>query len=222
VAKDFLLNKPGAVPRMLADSPRAQLVAVLREPVSRAYSSFWFARRRGFEPEGDFAEAVERELAGRRLSLPRGDLREHVRGGEYADQLEALFGQIDQDRVRILLLEDLHADPRGIANELLAPFGARIPAEVSPPSRTNSSARPRSTALARIGSSPRVRSIVRPFLSPSVRGAAEGLIRRVNDVPFEPPPMEEDVRQRLAAHYSPQNERLAALIGRDLGGWKQG
>jgi hypothetical protein len=222
VAKDFLLNKPEAMPRVLADSPRAQIVAVLREPVSRAYSSFWFARRRGFEPESDFAKAVERELAGNHLSLPRGDLREHVRAGEYADQLESLFERIDRDRVRVLLLEDLHADPRGIANELLAPLGARIPADVSPASRSNSSARPRSTVLARIGSSPRVRSMVRPFVSPSLRGSAEQLIRRVNDVPFKPPPMEQAARERLAAHYEPQIERLSALIGRDLDGWKQG
>lgn len=222
VGKDFLLNKPEVMPRVLADSPRAQLVAVLREPVSRAYSSFWFARRRGFEPEDDFAKAVERELAGKLLSMPRGDLREHVRGGEYADQLERLFEQVDRDRVRVLLLEDLHADPRGIANELLAPFGVQIDPDVSPASRSNSSARPRSTMLARIGSSPRVRSVVRPFVSPSLRGSAEQWLRRVNDVPFKPPPMEQAVRERLAAHYEPQIERLSSLIGRDLDGWKQG
>jgi sulfotransferase family protein len=222
VAKDFLLNKPQAMPRVLADSPRAQIIAVLREPVSRAYSSFWFARRRGFEPESDFGKAVERELEGKELSLPRGDLREHVRGGEYAGQLESLFEQIDRDRVRILLLEDLHADPRGIANELLAPYGVQIPAGAAPASRTNSSARPRSTLLARIGSSPRVRSMARPFVSPSLRGSAEQLIRRINDVPFKPPPMEQAVRERLAAHYEPQIDRLSALIGRDLDGWKQG
>lgn len=219
VGKDFVLSAPGAIPRLLADSPRAQLVVVLREPISRAYSSFWFARRRGFEPEEDFAKAVERELAGKRSNLARQDLREHVRGGEYAPHLEAVFDQIDRDRVRVLLLEDLHADPRGIANELLAPLGTEIPAEVSPPSRTNSSARPRSTLLARMGSSPRVRALARPFLSPSIRGSAERLIRRVNDAPFKPPPMEEDVRRRLSAHYRPQIDDLAALIGRDLSGW---
>ncbi|HEY4779179.1 MAG TPA: hypothetical protein VIH47_06275, partial [Solirubrobacterales bacterium] len=189
------------------------------EPVSRAYSSFWFARRRGFEPEEDFAKAVERELSGGRSSLPRQDLREHVHDGEYASQLEAVFDQIDRAQVRVLLLEELHADPRAVANELLAPLGVEIPADVSPPSRTNSSARPRSMLLARVGSSPRVRGLVRPFLSPSIRGSAERLIRQVNDVPFKPPPIDEDIRRRLAAHYRPQIDDLAALLGRDLSSW---
>jgi hypothetical protein len=220
VGKDFLMNAPGAIPRMLEDSPRARVVVVLREPVSRAYSSFWFARRRGFEPEEEFSAAVERELSGRRADLPRQDLREHVRAGEYVDQVEALFEAIGRDRVEVMLLEDLHADPRRVANELLAPLGASIAADAGPADRSNGSARPRSMALARIGSSPRVRAIVRPFVSPSLRGSAERLIRRVNDVPFKPPPIEEEVRGRLGAHYEPQIDRLAGILGRDLSGWK--
>ncbi len=219
VGKDFVLNAPAAISRMLADSPRVQLVVVLREPIARAYSSFWFARRRGFEPEDDFSKAVERELSGKQLSLPRGDLREHVRGGEYASHLEEVFDQIDRSRVRVLLLEELHADPRRVANELLAPLGVEIPMNVSPPSRTNSSARPRSMLLARLGSSPRIRGLARPFLSPSIRGSAERLIRRINDVPFKPPPMDKGVHQRLAAHYKPQIDQLEVLIGRNLSGW---
>lgn len=220
VGKDFLLNAPDAIPRMLEDSPRAQVVVVLREPVSRAYSSFWFARRRGFEPEPEFVAAVERELAGRRLALPRQDLREHVRAGEYVGQLKAVLAHLGRQRVRVILLEELHSDPRRLANELLAPFDTSIPDEAIVPGHTNSSARPRSTLLARAGSSPRVRATVRPFLSPRVRGSAERLIRRFNDVPFKPPPIDEDVRVRLAAHYAPQLDELAELLGRDLGAWK--
>lgn len=220
VGKDFLLNAPDAIPRMLEDSPRARFAVVLREPVSRAYSSFWFARRRGFEPEAEFAAAVERELAGRRLELPRQDLREHVRAGEYVGQLKAVLDHLGRQRVRVILLEELHSDPRRVANELLAPFDTAIPDDAVVPSNTNSSARPRSTLLARTGSSPRVRAMVRPFLSPAVRGSAERLIRRFNDVPFKPPPIDEDVRVKLAAHYAPQLDELAVLLNRNLDAWK--
>jgi hypothetical protein len=220
VGKDFILNAPEAILRMLEDSPRAQVVIVLREPVSRAHSSFWFARRRGYEPATDFGAAVERELAGERTDLPRPDLRGHIRASEYVGQLEAVYEHLHPDRVQVLLLEELHADPRRIANELLAPLGTAIPDDVAPASRTNSSARPRSTMLARAGSSPRVRAMARPLLSPALRGSAERLIRRINDVPFKPPPIDDEVRARLAAHYAPQIDELAGLLGRDLDAWK--
>lgn len=223
IGKDIrLLNSPEGITRLLADSPRVELVAVLREPVSRAYSSYWFARRRGFEPEKSFAAAVARELGGKRLDLPRQDLRDYVRAGEYAPHLENLFELVDPGRVRVLCLEELHADPRRIAEEILALKGTAIPEGVSPPPRANASARARSERAARFFGSPRLRRLARPLVPAGTRGAIERAIRRANDVPFRPPPMDEDVRQRLATHFAPQIDRLAALIGRDLSGWKQG
>jgi len=223
IGKDIrLLGSPEGISRLLADSPRVRMVAVLREPVGRAYSSYWFARRRGFEPEKSFERAVERELAGRHLDLPRQDLRDYVRAGEYATHLEALFELVERSRVRVLCLEELHAEPRQIANEILASFGTAIPEGVSPPPRANASARARSERAARFFGSPQLRRLVRPAVPAKMRGAIERAIRRANDVPFKPPPMEQAVRERLATHYEPQIERLSALIGRDLDGWKQG
>ena len=37
----------GAVARLVEISPAVTVVAILREPVARAYASYWFARRRG-------------------------------------------------------------------------------------------------------------------------------------------------------------------------------
>jgi len=59
------------VERMASLIPRAKLVAVLRNPVDRAYSHYWQSRRRDHEPLS-FAEAMEAE--GARLAT----------GGEYA------------------------------------------------------------------------------------------------------------------------------------------
>jgi Sulfotransferase domain len=220
VGKDVvLLTRPQALPRLLTDSPHVQLVVSLRNPVDRAYSAYWFAKRRGFEPARSFSEAIHRELEGRQLRLPRPDLREYVRGGEYHSHLERLFEEIDSARVRIILFEEMHTNTRQIANDILGQFDRSIPASVSPPARANASARARSERLARFAGSPRLRSTVRRFLSPQVRGPIERAIRRLNDVPFKPPPMSDDVRAQLVAYYAPHNDRLANLIGRDLRGW---
>lgn len=217
-----MLTLPVAIGRLLADSPRVRLVAVLRNPVDRAYSAYWFAKRRGFEPAGSFAEAIDRELSGRSLQIQRQDLREYVLIGEYAVHLERLYGEVDRGRVDVRLFEDLRADPRRIADDVLEPFGVAIPPSAIPPARVNTSARARSERLARLtASSSRLRRMLRPMLSPAVRGRIIRAAVRYNEVPFRPPPMENDVRVKLIEHFEPHNRRLESLIERDLSGWDQ-
>ena len=218
-----LLTTPFAIPRLLADSPRVRLTAVLRNPVNRAYSAYWYAKRRGFEPAKSFSEAIDRELAGRSLQIARQDMREYILRGEYAVYLERLYGEIDPGRVHVYLFEDLRADTRRIANDILKPFGAAIPSSASPPARVNASARARSQVLARLTESPssRLRRMLRPLFSPALRGSIRRAVERYNDLPFRPPPMENDVRAKLAEYYEPHNRKLETLIGRDLSGWDQ-
>ena len=217
-----LLNSPIALRRLLADSPRVRLVAVLRNPVDRAYSAYWFAKRRGFEPATSFSEAIDRELSGRTLQIERQDLRDYVVLGEYAVALELLYEMIDPGRVHVYLFEDLRTDTRRVADDVLEPFGVAIPPSALPPARVNTSARARSQRLARLtSSSSRLRRMLRPVLSPALRGPIIRALVRYNEVPFRPPPMENDARARLAEHYEPHNRRLESLIERDLSGWDQ-
>ena len=218
-----LLDSPLAgIRRLLADSPRVRLVSVLRNPVDRAYSAYWFAKRKGVEPAESFLEAIDRELSGQSLQIQREDLRRYVPRGEYAVQLERLYGEIDPGRVDIHLFEDLRADTRRIADDVLEPFGVAIPPSAIPPARVNTSARARSERLARLtASSSRLRRMLRPMLSPAVRGRIIRAAVRYNEVPFRPPPMENDVRAKLLEHFEPHNRRLESLIERDLSGWDQ-
>lgn len=218
-----LLTSPIATSRLLADSPRARLVAVLRNPVDRAYSAYWYAKRRGFEPAGSFSEAIDRELSGQPLQIGRQDLREYIRGGEYAVYLERLHGETNPRRVDVHLFEDLRADPRRVADEVLEPFGVAIPPSATPPARANASAQARSQALARLTESPssRLRQMLRPLFSPALRGSIRRAVERYNDRPFRPPPMESDVRAKLAEYYEPRNRKLEGLIDRDLSAWNQ-
>lgn len=217
-----MLTAPLEIRRLLLDSPRVRIAAVLRNPVDRAYSAYWFAKRRGFEPAASFSEAIDRELSGQPLQIPRQDLREYIVRGEYAVYLERLYEDIDPGRVDVYLLEDLHADTRRVADDVLEPFGVAIPPSAVPPERVNTSARARSEGLARLtSSSSRLRRMLRPLLSPAIRGSIHRALVRHNEVPFRPPPMEDEVRAKLVEHYEHHNRRLEALIERDLSGWDQ-
>jgi hypothetical protein len=44
-------------------------------------------------------------------------------------------------------------------------------------------------------------------------------LEKINLKDQEFPPMDGNTRQRLVGYYADQNQRLAALIGRDLNSW---
>ena len=57
----YYLFHPFAMERIAADFPDIKLVAMLRDPVERAYSAYKHELARGFETEADFDRALELE-----------------------------------------------------------------------------------------------------------------------------------------------------------------
>jgi len=57
----FYLYNRDARRRIAVDNPDARLIAVLRDPVDRAYSNWMHLRMDGLEPEADLVEAARRE-----------------------------------------------------------------------------------------------------------------------------------------------------------------
>ena len=81
-----------ALARLKAHNPSVQVVLVLREPVARAHSEFWYAKRRGREPAESFAAALDRIAA-----QPVDDARAHdayLARGRYAQFLEPILGPV--------------------------------------------------------------------------------------------------------------------------------
>ena len=120
-ASPYYLFHP-AVPARVAETLRdVRLIAVLRDPVERAYSAYQLARRQGHESL-EFEEALAREderLAGEEermladahyLSGPHRRLSYRTRG-LYADQLERWYEHVPREQLLVVRSEDLFADP---------------------------------------------------------------------------------------------------------------
>lgn len=108
----FYLPCPFVPDRIKATCPNTKLIALLREPGSRAYSHYAFNALRG-EDNLPFALAVRREearLSGVRHDHPVWRRFSYLARGRYAEQLEHWKGW---RRGRLLLIrsEDLFTDP---------------------------------------------------------------------------------------------------------------
>ena len=92
------MSTGGAPERMARVVPRARLIALLRNPVDRAYSDYQQVVRKGREPR-PFEEAVEDENS------------EYLIRSVYVDQLLRWSEFFDRERILVLRSEDFFEDP---------------------------------------------------------------------------------------------------------------
>jgi len=105
----FYLYSRDARRRIAADVPDAKLIAVLRDPVDRAYSNWMHLWVDGLEPCGDILEACAREQ--QRIEAGWAPFW-HYRGlGMYGRQLADLYEQFPRQQVLLLRYRELVEDP---------------------------------------------------------------------------------------------------------------
>jgi hypothetical protein len=149
----FYLYHRDARRRIAADVPRAKLVAVLRDPVDRAYSNWMHLWADGLEPCADVVEACAREA--RRVDAGWAPFW-HYRGlGMYGRQLADLFEHIPREQVLVLRYRALVDDPHTALNRVARFLGVAEDVVTEIPSGNS-----------------------RPFVHPSVRTRVLGPVVR--------------------------------------------
>lgn len=126
-ASPYYLFHPAAAERAARLLPEAKIIAVLRDPVQRAYSH-WKERRRENLEHLDFVAALAAEDA--RIGDAEVRLRSHpaaysyaheqlsyARQSEYASALERWYKHYPREQILILSSEDYYASPQSALDE---------------------------------------------------------------------------------------------------------
>lgn len=213
VSPSYLVH-PNATQRIHAVCPKVKLVAILREPVARAYSHYCMFLR-----AGKVSEDVDVEMApGTRF----------VDGGLYYKLLNPYLDTFPREQMHVLLYDDLQRDPRGLAASLYRAIGVdpgHVPAMAEKPFHVRKP-RPRSqrfynTVIALAKDFARRGAWAYGLLQWFRTKGPADLLHAINKGP-DFPPMPEPTAKRLRDYYRADTERLEELVGRDLTSWKQG
>lgn len=211
-----------ALHRLKNHNPKCQIIIILRNPIDRAYSNFWYSRKQGWELKQTFEEGLAAEEA----RLEKEDAHAHhntyVHRGLYAEQLERVYSVFPKEQVHVVLLEDLKKKPQEIVTGLLKVTGLEQVALEGVGKKHNTSAVPKSQLVARFmaGKNP-VKSIAKALVPRRLRDKMRKKVGKMNQQQFTPPPMNPDTRARLAETFREPNERLSALLDRDLSHWNK-
>jgi hypothetical protein len=197
-----------AVGRIATVLPKARLIAVLRNPVDRAYSHYWLNRALGREPLS-FREAVDVEAD--RLAAGDRSARfaySYLDRGRYLRQLVHLYDHFPDEAVCTVLFEDLRDRPGETYSWVCRFLGADtsfVPPHLGTPLN-------RFTTFRSVAIRERTKR-----LRPGVRR----LIGHLNARTRQYPPLEQDLRASLLREFENDNAALASRLGRDLSIWSE-
>ncbi len=193
--------------------PEARLVAILRDPVERAYSEYMHFRRDGDEPFSSFEAALEAEEERIR---DRWALGRYVDRGRYDEQLERYFERFDREQIRVFLHKDLQEAPDELARSLFSHIGVDPAVEGVVDRRVNKSGIPENPWMHRVltGLQP-IREALAPVIPETVVDWANALKNRN----LQKPEMDPATRQHVRSLFRPHVERLEEMIERDLSHW---
>jgi hypothetical protein len=177
----YYMYHPQAAARIAHDLPDAKLIALVRDPVERAYSQHAHEIARDFETERDFGSALALEPA--RLHRQEDKLTEdpeyysfahqhhaYRARGEYARYLAEMAKHVGRDRIHVVESERFFAEPEQVYDEVLAFLG--LPMNLGRPPFEKHNARPRTSDM-----DPKVRRDLTAHFAPHDEALAEWLGR---------------------------------------------
>ena len=126
----YYMYHPLAAERIARDLPGVRLIALVRDPVERAFSQHTHELARGFESEPDFARAVALERsrvdgeAERMRADPTYQSFSHQHHayrarGEYVTHLRRLAGLVGRDRLLVVDAGEFFLRPQPVYDEVL-------------------------------------------------------------------------------------------------------
>lgn len=203
------LHSPEAAHRIASDLPGVKLLATLRHPIDRTFSSYM-----GAFNARDIRTPLEQAIK---------EIPMLIGNSMYADNLEPYFELIDRDRIKVMFFEDLENDSQSFATEAFGFVNLPPADDIDYETRMSPLCTPNFpmagaltklasrtlrrlgwvNALGRLKSNPRIRSV---FYTPY---AAD-----------DKPKMNPDTRKALREIFAPQIDRLEKMLGRDLSAWR--
>ncbi|MBF1801808.1 sulfotransferase domain-containing protein [Alloalcanivorax profundimaris] len=215
VAKNVgICYEPEAARRLREHNENTKLIILLREPVSRAYSSFWYQRYRGAERKTNFREAIEREIKG--VDVDRH--KSYLAKGLYFEQISRLERLFGSENLLIILHEQYLSQREYVLEKVFNFIGVNC-TEIPDKEITNSAKVALVPGLARAlyKDSPlkRLAKIIIPERS---RKRMISFIRKANSSTKSYKPIKEEDKKFLIDYYKRDVLRVSVKVG-DLEAW---
>ena len=112
------LSYPGTAGRIAKAKPEAKIIAILREPLSRAYSHYLMELRDGWFDHNLEVAIKQEEEEMKTPELPWGGHYFAIRNSLYLEGLKSYYEHFGQGNLRVYLFEDIVKTPEKVLSDI--------------------------------------------------------------------------------------------------------
>jgi len=214
-----ILATPLAAKRIHSYIPDAKLIFILRNPIERLYSQFYYALMRGIvSPNVDFSGFI------RNVDEPFN--AHYIEIGQYYSHLQKFRSFFSEAQILILLFEDFKSDLHGVLANIYSYIGVDISHDVDTSKRHNETKYFQPSIAYRLAYTvghPLKRIVGETFLdkTSNLRSTLRNKLTGLGHGTVVPniPLMKPEDRLYLQDVYSDSNRKLASIIRPDISHW---
>jgi hypothetical protein len=203
-ASPLYLITPTASERIKHYLPRVKLIAILRNPVDRAYSAHSLRWLYGGQERASFGQAIR-----------------DIYWGFYYAHLRSYFSIFARTQIKIHLYDDFKANPVWVLQDIFGFLGTDdtfVP-DLSVQYNVGGAPKNRAWRAFLLGLGPAA-SAFKPLVPAAVRPKMVDMLHRLQRRAFtQPPPLEPAARAELIEIYREDILKLQDLLQRDLSAW---
>jgi len=223
VAKNTgMYDSEKALERLRQHNPDCKLVFIVREPVSRAYSSYSMEKFNGLLTR-DFSE-IKDVIEEKRFD----DMmyRFFIRLGLYSEFLKSIYKFFPENQVKIVLFEKLGKDPAGVCREIFQWLNIDPSFTPGTEKEYNKTQKPKSVLvsniLMRLRSNDNViKKVAKKVLPYKVFTRLGTFLIESNKSSERTKPISPEIKEYLQRFFAPYNKELEELAKIDLNGWRK-
>ncbi len=225
-ASPSYLYYPQVAERIHQRLPNAKIVAMLRNPVDRAYSAFMFQVSLRAERVSTFEEGLA--LEAQRISDRWSWMYHYRQMGYYSDQIARYYQRFPKENIHVCIYEEFCDDPTRVVCDL-AQFlgidpqgfvGGNDPAAAFRPHPSGIPSNPLVNWLYDLYVQPNpLKQALKRWVPKSLGAKLFEVINRKRSESIVKAPLAAELRSQLAADYREDILKLQDLLGRDLSRW---
>ena len=204
--------------RIAQTVPDAKLIAVIRDPLDRAFSNWTHLWVDGLEPVGSFRRAVE--LEPQRVAAGWAPFWRYLELGRYGEQLAHLFSVVDRERVHVVRYRRLVDSPAETLAALYDFLGVPGSDVLSVPGSNVKQWSPDTTANSLLRRLVRLGAAAGAYAPPQVwRRAQQPLLDVLQRGGADRPGLSREDREAFLGHFRDDVHLLSDLLDEDYTDW---
>lgn len=213
----YYLHYPETFETINVELPDVKTIAILRDPVERAFSAYSLMIREGRETEPSFAAALSKEAE--RTAAGWEPIWEYTGGSFLADRVQKLLDVFGPDRVMLVRFDEFENNPKPLMSKVFSYLGVDPNFDASPEDRINASGKPKSRKLQDFLMNPHpAKDFVHKLVPEKLW---QKLYWAINNRNLDPLKLDPQTRAKLLPLFAEDTARLEKITGWDLSSWKR-